>query len=260
MGRFLEDYYLHKFPWDQLAELLGEDTIPRRIFAFDLKDRKQGFKNIEEVKTYAVVKSPGRIDVDGVYDAEFKNVIYRELLIDLDATDYDTIREKLCPKCCKERHLCPLCWALIVASARIIVRMLRLAFKFEKISVFHTGGRGVHIWVTDRLPDKFRHTSECLMDASARQQVAELLAKCTSIPYYRKHFLIPEDSIIPAVLRERGITLDDCAPQIDMRVVTQPRHLIRLPWSFRTDKNRSVQLIDIWDNAILENTLFFNAS
>ncbi len=70
----------------------------------------------------------------------------RELVFDIDITDYDAVR--VCG--CKEAKICRFCWPLMNIAARIVQDKLEREFGFKHILWIFSGRRGLHCWVCDK--------------------------------------------------------------------------------------------------------------
>ena len=176
-------YYSRLFPIDLMYSWLSYDPstlIPsnksdvaknstnpifnNREFSFTIEPspgeeiyiRYQSFSTMEELRASIVKRNPIKIDIGAVYSHSPKDKggihkskffsTQRELIFDIDLTDYDSVR--LCG--CSAANICHKCWKMATMAIKAIDEGLREDFGFKHIAWFYSGRRGVHCWVADR--------------------------------------------------------------------------------------------------------------
>lgn len=152
-------YYQNFFPYHSFFLWLGKDNseyFERREFSFTMSDdryfRFQCFKNETELKNQIIKLQPKKIDIGAVYNTLPKNhdqtnsfnPIEKEIVFDIDMTDYDNIRT-----CCKDAKLCNKCWKFMEVAYEILDKILREDFGFKNLLYCFSGRRGIHCWLCD---------------------------------------------------------------------------------------------------------------
>ncbi|KAI1726804.1 DNA primase small subunit domain-containing protein [Ditylenchus destructor] len=158
---YLKDYYRSLYPVDRITKWLsyGKDSseyFARREFAFILEDdihvRYLSFNNLAEFIEKLQRNKPYKIDIGAIYSrppCDRKKVgefvaKERELVFDIDLTDYDSIRT-----CCSGTAVCHKCWRFIVITVKVLEHLLRGHFGFQHLLWVFSGRRGIHCWVAD---------------------------------------------------------------------------------------------------------------
>ena len=159
-------YYTNFFPYDLYFYWLGQgniDHFQRREFSFTLENdvyfRFQSFTSSEELKKKLISYCPKKIDIGAMYNVlptEHKSAETffpeeKEIVFDIDMTDYDDIRT-----CCQEAKLCNKCWKYMIVAYKILDEILKEDFGFENILYAFSGRRGIHAWLCDERARKLK--------------------------------------------------------------------------------------------------------
>lgn len=157
-----QKFYSNIFPATDLYKWLsyGDDEyFSRREFSFTIPIEKQevytrfrSFENGSQLCNkfkQALIK----MDIGGVYNVAPKTkkeaplfiAMEKEICFDIDASDYDAVRQ-----CCKDKKICSLCWRLMATAVKVLNFVLRECFGFRHLLFVFSGGRGIHCWVCDR--------------------------------------------------------------------------------------------------------------
>ena len=157
-------YYRRLLPFKSLYTWLNRDITPtrhftHREFALTLQNdaylRYQSYSTWDEWKKEVCRMNPSRFEIGPVYSAKPKDrktlqkasfrPVARELVFDIDMTDYDEIRT-----CCSDKSICHRCWKLIAVAAEVLDMTLREDFGFRHLVWVYSGRRGIHCWVSDQ--------------------------------------------------------------------------------------------------------------
>lgn len=162
-------YYSRLFPFSLLYSWLSYDpstsgaakVFSHREFSFtidvkgeDVYIRYQSFSDEAEFKAAVLQRRPNKIDIGAVFSHPPKDhkaitngfkTQQRELVFDIDLTDYDEVR-----KCgCQGAKICGKCWRMMTMAVKVMDSGLREDFGFEHVAWFYSGRRGVHAWICD---------------------------------------------------------------------------------------------------------------
>lgn len=205
----LSQYYSRIFPFTLLSQWLSYTPITtdnasnnsnsnklfsHREFSFTIEPtpgdeiyiRYQSYKSQSEFASAVLKRQPRKIDIGAIFSHPPKDhhaiqsstnanrkfqPNQRELVFDIDLTDYDGVR-----KCgCSGAKICGICWKMMGMAVKVMDEGLREDFGFEHICWFYSGRRGVHCWVCDE-------SARTLSDAG-RSAVANYFEVCSICLY-----------------------------------------------------------------------------
>ena len=166
----LRMYYARLFPFELLHSWLAYDPCQQHGWIFSQREfsmtieptpgeeiylRYQSFKDQQELTNAILKRRPTKIDLGAVFSHPPKDhktlqkgklvPVQRELVFDIDLTDYDDIRH--CG--CSGAKICPKCWTFMTMAVEVLEEGLRADFGFDHVAWFYSGRRGVHAWVCD---------------------------------------------------------------------------------------------------------------
>lgn len=175
-------FYQRLFPFRYLFQWLNHSPIPsndfaHREFAFTLPNdiyvRYQSFPSADLLRKECIRVLPSRFEIGPMYSTNPRDrktlrkasafrPLMKELVFDIDMTDYDDIRT-----CCTGASICHRCWAFITMAIKVVDVALREDFGFSHIMWVYSGRRGAHAWVCDKRAR--------LMDDQKRRSIAGYL-------------------------------------------------------------------------------------
>ncbi|CAB9496072.1 primase small subunit [Seminavis robusta] len=168
----LKMYYARLFPFDLLHSWLAYSPnnnnsqswlFSRREFSMTIEPspgeeiyiRYQSFSTSQELTTAILKRRPTKIDLGAIFSQAPKDhktlqkgqlqPVQRELVFDIDLTDYDDIRH--CG--CTGAQICNKCWVFMTMAVEVLDGGLKKDFGFDHVSWFYSGRRGIHAWICD---------------------------------------------------------------------------------------------------------------
>ncbi|XP_041976946.1 DNA primase small subunit [Aricia agestis] len=201
-------YYTRQFPQKILCRWLSCGSSPQplcnRELSFTLADdvylRYLSFSDQKELQTLFQKKCPHKLDIGAVYNTKPSIgrhdavVLARELVFDIDLTDYDEIRT-----CCQEAKVCDKCWKFMVIACEILNTALKDDFGFQSILWVFSGRRGIHCWVSDY--------EARTLDSPGRSAVADYLCLISGGENQSKKVHLGSDNLHTSI--KRAVTIID---------------------------------------------------
>ncbi|KAG5352196.1 hypothetical protein C0989_003277 [Termitomyces sp. Mn162] len=157
-------FYRRLYPFKSVFNWLNHEHVPTRLFtnrefAFTLPGdvylRYNSFSTVEELKKQICHLNPTRFEVGPVYSLRPRdkktarpgmfNPLQRELVFDIDMTDYDPVRT-----CCSGADICKRCWVFIALAVKVLNVAIREQFGYEDLLWVYSGRRGIHLWISDK--------------------------------------------------------------------------------------------------------------
>ncbi|VDN55128.1 unnamed protein product [Dracunculus medinensis] len=231
LSQNLAVYYKRLFPFKLFCKWMSygksySDYFALREFAFiiegDIYLRYRSFSDPLEFERELRKVNPFKLDIGAVFNRKPKDSkkfadvrpVHREFVIDIDLSDYDTIRS-----CCSEAKICFKCWRWITIKKFIIVyckiwknfrRFLNFLghFNWKHCLWVFSGRRGIHCWVADESARKLSN--------AGRSAISEYLTLLNFLSL--------------AVACFKIFVLKHAYPRLDINVSKDMRHLLKSPF------------------------------
>lgn len=140
-------FYNTDFDYYTVWDMFGQQG---RSFSFDFGTHFKShtfFGNKDTFTQFIKAKTPHAIHIGHISSG---TTVKKELVFDIDVTDY-TYNETNIRLCCgNEGKLCKKCWPLIVLAYYMLETLLKEVFGFEDVKFFFSGSKGIHCWVFDK--------------------------------------------------------------------------------------------------------------
>lgn len=235
--KMLREFYSRHFSIHPLLKVIGLRGFANREFGFEIIEeggeerfvRNISFKTPADLVAYLADVGPKSAYVGAMFEPPPSPGVSitklrwlgRELVFDLDLTDYDDVRT--CGK--GKEHVCPKCWRIAQDAITFVVETLEEDFGFEKIVVVFSGRRGFHVWVLDEVARTFdEETREVIVNyispENPQSAVLPLRWKQRALKIIGRRFIAPQmKQLIPYL------------PRLDKRVTIDLNRLLRMPGS-----------------------------
>lgn len=240
-------YYKNFFPTREIADWLQLDEF--REISFCLNDGKYirylTFTDFEEFYEKLITLVPAKIDIGAVYDVIpakniAKQVVGRELVFDIDLTDYDR-------NCCKDKSVCNNCVVLIKVAVEVLDYSLRNELGFRNIGFVFSGRRGLHCWVNDpytksltevERSDIVKFYNTCCEKNIFPEKYTEILKKYSRYMEIQNFEDVGRQFTIKDLYRKMFIKLDK-------DVTTSHIHLIKMPFCVHPNSGKLSVPLDV---------------
>ena len=217
-------YYSNFFPYEIYFYWLGQgniDQFQRREFSFTLENdvyfRFQSFSSSEELRKKLISYCPKKIDIGAIYnvlptqhkEAETFFPQEKEIVFDIDMTDYDDIRT-----CCQEAKLCDKCWKYMIVAYEILDQILKEDFGFHNILYAFSGRRGIHAWICDERARRLQDNGRAAIANYIKYKISNIKLEVSQglkepiHPLYERAIIII-DKYFKDVLEEQNLLNDE---------------------------------------------------
>ena len=179
-------------PQPSVSSSSSSSLFSRREFSMTIEPtpgnevyiRYQSFLSQADLTSAIIKRRPTKIDIGAIFNHPPKDnkslpagklqTQQRELVFDIDLTDYDGVRN--CG--CDGAKICHKCWTFMGMAMEVMEEGLRGDFGFEHVAWFYSGRRGVHCWVCDESARML--TNEARSAVATYFEVRWILVVCLS--------------------------------------------------------------------------------
>ncbi|KAJ7874722.1 hypothetical protein B0H14DRAFT_3437527 [Mycena olivaceomarginata] len=274
----LEVFYGRLYPFKSIFHWLNHEPIPSDLFlkreiAFNLPDdviiRYNSFNDYDEFKKQVCKLAPTRFEIGPVYTSRPRdrktarkgtfNPTHRELVFDIDMTDYDPVRT-----CCSDADICKRCWSFISAAVRVLDTAVRDQFGYTHLLWVYSGRRGIHLWISDKeamaLTDDQRKAIVSWLTVVPKDETKKLNVRFGSRPLPAslqtvdvfasdKGFeallkRIPDARVAALMAAMEDIILLYTYPRLDENVSKKRNHLLKAPFCVHPKTGRICVPVD----------------
>jgi DNA primase small subunit len=206
-------YYKSFFPFSEICEWTvrsSHEILLLREFSFanssNIYKRNVKYSTPEFILDDFITFSAIRIDFGAIETTTSGRL--RELIFDIDLTDYDDVR-----RCCSGTEICSTCWKFVSIGGEILENILRKSFGFKKINFVFSGRRGIHCFITDR--EVYTYTD------SHRKSILNYIENILNNKI---------KSDYSNILKKYNVD-NTYLPRFDKQVTISAKHLIKVPMS-----------------------------
>lgn len=261
-------YYEHFLPFRQVFQWLSHSPKPTKDFTLrefayehhnDIYQRYISYTGAEDFKRHVCENNPKRFEIGAVFlinPRDRKTVPKtmmkpqsKELVFDIDLTDYDDIRT-----CCQDKDICAKCWKFITVGARVLDAALRDDFGFKHLIWVFSGRRGAHCWVSDAraraLDDLARKAVVDYLDVlTQRSNKKALNLRRPLHPHIERSLELMKNDFVEIILHEQDPWLTTPETQPSDKLWQQTEELL----AFVQDKDLQAELRAKWQGVHLSS-------
>ena len=205
-----------------------------------------------------IKRQPNKIDIGAVFTHQpkdhnnlSKEVFHteeRELVFDIDLTDYDGVRT-----CCSGANICNKCWKYMNMAVKVMDEGLKTDFGFNNLVWFYSGRRGVHCWVCDEsartLSNDARSAVATYFELPLENEEKSLDLNTSLHPMLARSFGVLEPMFLDHLVGEEGMGLLSNQEQWVKLLKTLPEEARKAGIAAELDKEwtkRDVSPADKW--------------